>query len=237
MKSSDHPSHLWAPSTCLGLAAVCLLVTLASEGGWDVGLGIASVGDSGGSGGPVGVVLQLQGHVHVAHPGRFVPPTEQPREEGRGSSGCWPPENMCSKDIRKRKSLWAGICVLIPLDGWVSHFRIGCSEHLSAWIVGRSGDIHLYIQSIVWCERRPRLEFYWSGYVKVWGQNSRDYCINIKKTIAILIFSCQALQVVYDVHLQVYAKVEQICCLKNSNNNVLCGVKYDRWNNMFIDNL
>lgn len=47
----------------------------------DVGLWIAGVGDAGGSGGPVGVVLQLQGHVHVAHPWGLVSPTEKPGEE------------------------------------------------------------------------------------------------------------------------------------------------------------
>lgn len=56
-----------------------------SEGGGDVGLWIAAgVGDGGGSRGPVGVILQLQGQVHVAHLWGLVSPAEQPGEEGRG---------------------------------------------------------------------------------------------------------------------------------------------------------
>lgn len=39
-------------------------------------LWIAGVGDGGGPGGPVGIVLQLQGQVHVAHPRRLAPPAE-----------------------------------------------------------------------------------------------------------------------------------------------------------------
>ena len=57
------------------------------HGDGDVGMGRSAagggVGDGGGFGRPVGVVLQLQGQVHVEHPGGLVPPTEQPREEGR----------------------------------------------------------------------------------------------------------------------------------------------------------
>lgn len=58
------------------------LVALDSRGGY-VGLRFTSVGDGGGSGGPVSIFLQLQGQVHVAHPGGLVPPTEQPGQEGR----------------------------------------------------------------------------------------------------------------------------------------------------------
>lgn len=53
-----------------------------SEDGRDVGLWIIGVGDSGGPGRPVGVVLQLQGQVHVAHPRGLVSPAEEPGEEG-----------------------------------------------------------------------------------------------------------------------------------------------------------
>lgn len=47
-------------------AVVCLLATLVSEGR-DIGLWIAGVGDSKGPGGPVSIILQLQGQVPVSH--------------------------------------------------------------------------------------------------------------------------------------------------------------------------
>lgn len=66
------------------LGLVCAVIrSWVSEGIRDVGLWIAGPCDSGGFGGPVGVVLQLQGQVHVAHRRGLVVPTEQPGEEGR----------------------------------------------------------------------------------------------------------------------------------------------------------
>lgn len=43
-----------------------------------------TIGDRGGFGRPVRVILHLQGQVHVTHPWRFVFATEQGGEEGRG---------------------------------------------------------------------------------------------------------------------------------------------------------
>lgn len=53
-----------------------------SKWGRDVGLRSAGIGDSGGSGGPLSVVLQLQGQKLVEDPGGLVFPTEQPGEAG-----------------------------------------------------------------------------------------------------------------------------------------------------------
>lgn len=58
------------------------MITLVSKGGRGVGLRSAAVGDGGGSGGPVGIVLQLQGQMHVFNSRGLVSQTEQPGEEG-----------------------------------------------------------------------------------------------------------------------------------------------------------
>lgn len=70
------------------------LVTLNSRGGY-VGLRFTGVGNGGGSGGPVGIFLQLQGQVHVAHLGGLVPSTEQPGQEGRS------PAVICHLDTHR----------------------------------------------------------------------------------------------------------------------------------------
>ncbi len=54
-----------------------------SEAGRNVGLWFAGISDCGGSGGPVGVILQLQRQVHVAHPRGLVLTTEQPGKKWR----------------------------------------------------------------------------------------------------------------------------------------------------------
>lgn len=75
-------------TACRGGLCISVLVGhVGVRGGYrDVGLWIAGVSDSGGSGGPVGIVLQPQGQVHVAHPWGLVSPTEQPGEERRAPS-------------------------------------------------------------------------------------------------------------------------------------------------------
>lgn len=70
--------HRLSSTQLFGGLCVSVLVGHAGVGGGsrDVALGIAGVGDGGGSGGPVGIILQLQGQVHVAHPRRLAPPAE-----------------------------------------------------------------------------------------------------------------------------------------------------------------
>ena len=60
------------------------MVMLVSKWGRNGGLSSAGIGDSGGSGGPVSIVLQLQGQKLVEDPWGLVFPTEQPGQAGRG---------------------------------------------------------------------------------------------------------------------------------------------------------
>lgn len=55
---------------------------LVSKWGRDGGLKSAGMGDSGGSGGPVSIVLQLQGQKLIEDTWGFVFPTEQPGQAG-----------------------------------------------------------------------------------------------------------------------------------------------------------
>lgn len=73
-------AHQYRMSSAQLFGGLCLSVLVGRAGvrggSRDVALWIAGVGDGGGPGGPVGIILQLHGQVHVAHPWRLAPPAE-----------------------------------------------------------------------------------------------------------------------------------------------------------------